>query len=148
VTAPIVLPWPLQSGLEAATRTLFDLGAQSSVDFLEPVGEAALVPHDSVSWCVFKNPAACAFSLRLVAWSHIWNSSTSNVLLNRGLERVGELPIDLAVARLRHIAGTRWSTKRYPNMELLRQRNAITAQLEHATDKSAKDSGHYRLQIR
>ena len=33
----------------------------------------------------------------------------------------------LAAARLRHIAGTRWSTKRYPNMELLRQRNAIIA---------------------
>jgi hypothetical protein len=92
--------------------------------------------------------AACAFSLRLVAWSHIWHSSSSNVLLNRGLERVRELSIDLAVAKLRHIAGTRWSTKRYPNMELLRQRNAITAQLEHATDKSAKESGHYRLQIR
>jgi predicted RecB family nuclease len=30
-------------------------------------------------------------------------------------------------ARLRHIAGTRWSTKRYLNMELLRQRNAMIA---------------------
>jgi hypothetical protein len=28
---------------------------------------------------------------------------------------------------LRHIAGTRWSTKRYLNMELLRQRNAMIA---------------------
>jgi hypothetical protein len=26
VTAPIVLPWPLRSGFEAATRALFDLG--------------------------------------------------------------------------------------------------------------------------
>jgi hypothetical protein len=58
------------------------------------------------------------------------------------------LSIDLAVTRPRHIAGTRWPAKRYPNMELLRQRNAITDQLEHATDKSAKDSGYYRLQIR
>src|ERR1700704_969202 len=33
----------------------------------------------------------------------------------------------LAAARLRHIAGTRWSTKRYLNMELLRQRNAMFA---------------------
>jgi uncharacterized protein (DUF2236 family) len=56
VTAPIVLPWPLRSGLEAATRALFDLGDQSSVDFLQPTGEAALVPADSVSWRVFKNP--------------------------------------------------------------------------------------------
>ena len=32
-----------------------------------------------------------------------------------------------AAVRLRHIAGTRWSTKRYLNMELLRQRNAMIA---------------------
>jgi uncharacterized protein (DUF2236 family) len=55
-TTPIVLPWPLQGGLAAATRALFDLGDQSSADFLRPVGEAALVPSDSVSWRVFKNP--------------------------------------------------------------------------------------------
>ena len=53
---PIVLPWPLQSGLEAATRALFDLDDQSSADFLHPVGEAALVSPNSVSWRVFKNP--------------------------------------------------------------------------------------------
>src|SRR5262245_47326895 len=43
VNAPIVLPWPLRSGLEAAARALFDLGDQSSADLLRPVGEAALV---------------------------------------------------------------------------------------------------------
>jgi len=56
VTAPIVLPWPLRSGLETAARALFDLGYQSSADFLQPTGEAALVSPDSVSWRVFKNP--------------------------------------------------------------------------------------------
>jgi uncharacterized protein (DUF2236 family) len=56
VNAPIVLPWPLRSGLEAAARTLFDLGDQSSTDFLQPADEAALVSPDSVSWRVFKNP--------------------------------------------------------------------------------------------
>jgi uncharacterized protein (DUF2236 family) len=56
VTTPIVLPWPLRSGLEAATQALFDLGDQSSTDFLRPAGEAALVSPDSVSWRVFKNP--------------------------------------------------------------------------------------------
>jgi uncharacterized protein (DUF2236 family) len=56
VTTPIILPWPLRSGLKAATRALFDLGDQSSTDFLRPAGEAALVPPDSVSWRVFKNP--------------------------------------------------------------------------------------------
>jgi len=56
VTAPIVAPWPLRSGLEIATRVLFDLGDQSYADFLRPSGEAALVSPDSVSWRVFKNP--------------------------------------------------------------------------------------------
>jgi uncharacterized protein (DUF2236 family) len=42
--------------LEAATRALFDLGDQSSADFLRPPGEAALVSPESVSWRVFKNP--------------------------------------------------------------------------------------------
>jgi uncharacterized protein (DUF2236 family) len=58
VMAPIVLPWPLQGGLEAATRALFDPNDQSSADFLRPVGEAALVQSDSVSWRVFKNPVS------------------------------------------------------------------------------------------
>jgi len=48
VTTPIVLPWPLRSGLEAAMRALFDVGDQSA-DFLRPAGEAALVSPDSVS---------------------------------------------------------------------------------------------------
>jgi len=39
----------------------------------------------------------------------------------------GNSAINLAAARLRHIAGTRWSTKRYLNIELLRQRNAMIA---------------------
>jgi hypothetical protein len=56
VTTPIVLPWLLQSGLEAGTRALFDLDDQPSADFLHPVGEAALVSPDSISWRVFKNP--------------------------------------------------------------------------------------------
>jgi hypothetical protein len=58
VTAPIVLPWPLQSGLEAATRALLDPGDRSSVDFSRPIGEAALVSPDSVSWRLFKNGRA------------------------------------------------------------------------------------------
>ena len=54
MTAPIMLPWPLQSGLEAATRALLDTGDRSSVDFSRPIGEAALVTPDSVAWRVFK----------------------------------------------------------------------------------------------
>jgi uncharacterized protein (DUF2236 family) len=55
-TMPLVLPWPLRNSLEAATQALLDPGGQSSVDFLRPAGEAALVAPDSVSWRVFKNP--------------------------------------------------------------------------------------------
>jgi uncharacterized protein (DUF2236 family) len=55
---PIVLPWPLQRSLEAATRALLDPGDRSSVDFWRPTGEAALVSPDSVSWRVFKNPVS------------------------------------------------------------------------------------------
>ncbi len=38
----------------------------------------------------------------------------------------GQSALNLAAARLRHIAGTKWSAKRYLNMELLRH-HAITA---------------------
>ena len=53
---PIVLPWPLQNSLEAATRALLQPGDRSYTDFSRPAGEAALVSPDSVSWRVFKNP--------------------------------------------------------------------------------------------
>ena len=56
VTAPIILPWPLRNSLEIAARLLLHNGDHSSVDFLRPAGEAALVSADSVSWRVFKNP--------------------------------------------------------------------------------------------
>jgi uncharacterized protein (DUF2236 family) len=53
---PIILPWPLQSSLEAAAGALLEPGDGSHIDFLRPTGEAALVSPDSVSWRVFKNP--------------------------------------------------------------------------------------------
>lgn len=39
----------------------------------------------------------------------------------------GNSALNLAAARLRHIARTRWSIKRYLNMQLLKQRNAMIA---------------------
>jgi uncharacterized protein (DUF2236 family) len=56
VTMPIVLPWPLQSSLEAATRALLEPADRPHIDFSRPIGEAALISPDSVSWRVFKNP--------------------------------------------------------------------------------------------
>ncbi len=35
----------------------------------------------------------------------------------------GQAALNLAAARLRHIAGTKWSSKRYMNMDLLKQRD-------------------------
>ncbi len=39
----------------------------------------------------------------------------------------GESVLNLAAARLRHIAGTHWSTKRYLDMQPLRQAKLRTA---------------------
>jgi putative transposase len=62
----------------------------------------------------------------------------------------GQSALNLAAARLRHIAGTAWSTKRYLNIELLKDqqmRGAITACASagrrSAQTKCAKNSGHY-----
>ena len=56
MTTPIVLPWPLKSSLEATARALLKPIDQYDIDFSRPIGEAALVPPDSLSWRVFKNP--------------------------------------------------------------------------------------------
>ena len=56
VTTPIVLPWPLQSSLEAMARVLLEPGDRSHIDFSRPIGEAALLSPESISWRVFKNP--------------------------------------------------------------------------------------------
>jgi uncharacterized protein (DUF2236 family) len=98
VTTPIILPWPLQSGLEAATRALFDLGDQSCADFLRPVGEAALVSPDSVSWRVFKNPLSlfiggvAAVTLELAeprVRTGVWEHTTFRADPIRRLRRTG-----------------------------------------------------------
>jgi putative transposase len=39
----------------------------------------------------------------------------------------GDSALNLAAARLRHIAATRWSTNRYLDMKLLEQRNTLLA---------------------
>jgi uncharacterized protein (DUF2236 family) len=56
VITPVVLPWPLQSSLETMARVLLEPGDRSHIDFSRPVGEAALLSPESVSWRVFMNP--------------------------------------------------------------------------------------------
>ena len=73
---------------------------------------------------------------------HWWRRIRTNNPLERILREIrrrtrvvgafpdGQSALNLAAARLRHIAGTAWSTKRYLNIELLKDqqmRGAITA---------------------
>jgi hypothetical protein len=95
---PVVLPWPLQRSLEAATRALLDPGDQSSVDFLRPTGEPALVSPVSVSWRVFKNPVSlfiggvAAVIMELAeprVRTGVWEHTTFRVDPIRRLRRTG-----------------------------------------------------------
>jgi uncharacterized protein (DUF2236 family) len=56
--ATIRLPFGLQRHLEAASSTFLNATEGPVVDFSRPHGEAALVPPDSVSWRIFKNPVS------------------------------------------------------------------------------------------
>ena len=56
---PIIwLPRSVQLSLEASSRALLQPTEGRSVDFSLPLGEAALVSPDSISWRIFKNPIA------------------------------------------------------------------------------------------
>jgi uncharacterized protein (DUF2236 family) len=133
---PIILPWPLQSSLEAATQALFDRGDQSSVDFLRPSGEAALVSPDSVSWRVFKNPLSLfiggvtAVLMELAeprVRAGVWEHTTFRVDPIRRLRRTGLAAMvtvygarstaETMIARIRRmhdrIAGTTSAGKTY-----------------------------------
>jgi uncharacterized protein (DUF2236 family) len=133
---PIILPWPLQSSLEVATQALFDRGDQSSVDFLRPRGEAALVSPDSVSWRVFKNPLSLfiggvtAVIMELAeprVRAGVWEHTTFRVDPMRRLRRTGLAAMvtvygarstaETMIARIRRmhdrIAGTTSTGKAY-----------------------------------
>jgi len=54
--APLRLPFFAQRPIEALAARLLAPPGTSAVDFERPAGAPALVPADSVSWRVFKNP--------------------------------------------------------------------------------------------
>jgi uncharacterized protein (DUF2236 family) len=56
--APIMPPRALQALARTALYDLMAIEARPPVDFSQPKGEQALVPPQSVSWRVFKNPIA------------------------------------------------------------------------------------------
>src|SRR5205085_5291207 len=98
VTTPIILPWPLQSSLEAMTRVLLEPGDRSHIDFSRPLGEAALLSPESVSWRVFKNPLSLfiggvtAVIMELAeprVRTGVWEHTTFRVNPMRRLRRTG-----------------------------------------------------------
>src|SRR5215204_1101165 len=50
----IALPGPLQRQIDELARSFLQL--EQIIDFSKPYGEPALVPPDSLSWRIFKNP--------------------------------------------------------------------------------------------
>jgi uncharacterized protein (DUF2236 family) len=54
----IRLPRSVQLSLEASSNALLQPQEGRRIDFSRPLGEAALVAADSVSWRIFKNPIA------------------------------------------------------------------------------------------
>jgi uncharacterized protein (DUF2236 family) len=98
VSPPLVLPWPLQIGLEATARLLLESGESPHIDFARPVGEAALVAPDSVAWRVCKNPLSLfvggvtAVTMELAeprVRTGVWEHTTFRVNPIRRLRRTG-----------------------------------------------------------
>lgn len=54
----ILLPRPVQQRIEAFDRSFRQGAAGPAIDFSRPAGEPALTTPESISWLVFKNPAA------------------------------------------------------------------------------------------
>ena len=88
---------------------------------------------DLVAACVHETLAYYAFPEE--HWRRIrTNNPLERVLreIKRRTKVVGAFPdgnsaLNLAAARLRHIAGTTWSQKRYLNMQLLKDKNISNA---------------------
>ena len=137
---PIILPWPLQNSLEAATRALLQPGNRSCIDFSRPAGEAALVSPDSVSWCVFKNPVSLfiggvtAVIMELAeprVRTGIWEHTTFRVNPTQRLRRTG-------LAALATIYGAR-STAEAMIARVLRMHDVVTGTTPSGEAYSAND---------
>lgn len=93
IMAPLVLPF-----LDAMARDLIRSKGAPAVDFTQPPGEVALVPADSVSWRVFKNPVTlfvggvAAVILELAepaVRTGVWEHSSFRTDPMRRLQRTG-----------------------------------------------------------
>lgn len=92
---PEVLVFP---GLDRIARNLVQPADGPQVDFTQPAGEEALVPPDSVSWRVFRNPVAlfvggvAAVILELAdpaVRTGVWEHSSFRTDPRRRLQRTG-----------------------------------------------------------
>jgi uncharacterized protein (DUF2236 family) len=54
----LTLPGPLQRRAETAAGEFLQPAGSPAIDFARPHGEPALIPADSISWRVFKNPVS------------------------------------------------------------------------------------------
>ncbi len=97
--SPIIrLPRSLQRRLEAGAQELLNPPDDLSIDFSRPAGESALLPADSISWRIFKNPLAlligglAAVILELAepaVRTGVWEHSTFRSNPMRRLQRTG-----------------------------------------------------------
>lgn len=94
----LILPRFIQRRLDRAALEFMNEGNAFCVDFAHPQGEAALVPADSVSWTVFKNPVAlliggiAAVLLELAeprVRSGVWNHTNFRSAPLRRMQRTG-----------------------------------------------------------
>lgn len=94
----IRLPRTLQCRLERDVRVLLNPENGAAIDFTQPAGEGALLPPESISWRIFKNPIALLIggiaavilelaepSVRTAVWQH--SSFARNPM--RRLQRTG-----------------------------------------------------------
>jgi uncharacterized protein (DUF2236 family) len=133
---PIVLPWLLQSSLENAAQALLDSDEGPRFVFSRPIDEPALLPPDSVSWRVFKNPLSlfiggvAAVIMELAeprVRTGVWEHTTFRVDPMRRLRRTGLAAMvtiygarsaaEIMIARVRQmhdmVAGTTRSGQAY-----------------------------------
>jgi uncharacterized protein (DUF2236 family) len=96
--SPLPLPLRVQRRIDDAARALLRPAGTPAVDFSQPRGEYALVPPDSVSWRIFKNPVALfvggvtAVILELAeprVRSGVWDHSSFRSDPVRRLQRTG-----------------------------------------------------------
>jgi uncharacterized protein (DUF2236 family) len=95
---PLWLPEMLQRQLEVAAAQLLQPPGAPTIDFASPRGEQALVPPDSVSWRVFRNPLTlfvggiAAVLMELAeprVRTGVWEHTTFRTAPRRRLQRTG-----------------------------------------------------------